>query len=131
MEQSLLILLAEDEALIALALEDALHEAGFATSHVITGEEALEVLDADHHALCGVITDIKLGGKVDGWAVARHARELMPRIPIVYISGDSAHEHTAMGVPESLMLQKPFAPAQLITAISNLLNAMPPPQPPH
>ena len=130
MEQSLLILLAEDEPLIALALQDALHEAGFATHDVITGEEALDVLDSDHQALSGVITDIKLGGKVDGWEVGRHARELVPRIPIVYISGDSGHEHTAMGVPESLMLQKPFAPAQLITAISSLLNALPP-QPPH
>ena len=129
MEQSLLVLLAEDEVLIALALQDALHEAGFATHHVLTAEDALDVLDADHLSLSGVITDIKLGGKIDGWAVGRHARELMPRIPIVYISGDSAHEHTAMGVPESLMLQKPFAPAQLITAISSLLNALPP-QPP-
>jgi hypothetical protein len=45
------------------------------------------------------------------------------------MSGDSAHEHTVQGVPDSVMLQKPFAPAQLITAIATLLNAVPPQQP--
>jgi hypothetical protein len=29
-----------------------------------------------------------------------------------------------MGVPNSAILGKPFAPAQLVTAISNLLNAV-------
>jgi hypothetical protein len=31
------------------------------------------------------------------------------------------------GVPNSLLLAKPFAPAQLVTAISQLLNAGAPP----
>jgi hypothetical protein len=32
------------------------------------------------------------------------------------------------GVPHSIMLAKPFAPAQLVTALANLLNAAPPAQ---
>jgi hypothetical protein len=38
------------------------------------------------------------------------------------MSGDSAREWSANGVPESIMLQKPFVLAQLITAITTLLN---------
>jgi hypothetical protein len=38
------------------------------------------------------------------------------------MSGDSAHEWSANGVPESVMLQKPFVMAPLITAITTLLN---------
>jgi DNA-binding response OmpR family regulator len=124
-----LILLAEDEALIALAVQDALETAGFAVLHVIGGEDALAALDEHSAQLAGVVTDVKFGETVDGWTVGRRARELLPHIPIVYISGDSAHEHTARGVPDSLMLQKPFAPGQLVTAISTLLNAVPPSQP--
>ena len=45
MELSLLILLAEDEALIALTLEGALEEAGFAVHHVVAGEDALGALE--------------------------------------------------------------------------------------
>ena len=129
MDPSLLILLAEDEALLALTLQDSLEQAGFAIDHVSGAAAAIESLDANHQEISGLVTDIKLGGRVDGWAVARHARELIPHVPVVYMSGDSAHEHTAKGVPDSIMLQKPFVPAQLITAISTLLNTMPPQQP--
>jgi hypothetical protein len=41
---------------------------------------------------------------------------------MVYMSGDSAHEWDAQGVPNSIMLTKPFVTAQVITALSNLLN---------
>lgn len=125
MQQSILILLAEDEELIAFSLQQDLTDAGFQVRHVSTGEQAIELLDQAKAEISGVITDIRLGLSVDGWAVARHAREFIPHIPIVYMSGDSAHEHTAYGVPDSIMLQKPFASAQVITAISTLLNAVP------
>jgi hypothetical protein len=38
------------------------------------------------------------------------------------MSGDSAGDWAANGVPNSIMLNKPFAPAQLVTAVSQLLN---------
>jgi CheY-like chemotaxis protein len=69
-----------------------------------------------------VLTDIRVGQAPDGWQVARRARELVPDMPVVYISGDSAHEWSAKGVPNSIMVTKPFVGAQIITAISTLLN---------
>jgi hypothetical protein len=42
------------------------------------------------------------------------------------MTGAAADAWTAQGVPNSILLQKPFAPAQLVTAVSQLLNAMPP-----
>ncbi|HEV2567087.1 response regulator transcription factor [Sphingomonas sp.] len=120
------ILLVEDESLIALNLQEALEEAGFAVCHVPDGECAFAAIDACEANVAGVITDIQLGGDVDGWAVARHARELIPHVPVIYVSGDSAHQHTVSGVPNSIMVQKPFASVQIITAISTLLNAFPP-----
>jgi len=124
-----LILLAEDEALIALDVQEALEAAGFAVLHVFGGDAALAALNEQGPKLAGVITDVRFGETVDGWKVGRKARERMPHVPVVYISGDSAHEHTSRGVPDSVMIQKPFAPAQLVTAIAALLNAVPPPQP--
>jgi hypothetical protein len=38
------------------------------------------------------------------------------------MSGASADDWASKGVPNSIMLSKPFAPAQLVTAVSNLLN---------
>jgi two-component system cell cycle response regulator CpdR len=39
------------------------------------------------------------------------------------MSGDSGHDWSSKGVPNSLMIAKPFAVAQIVTAISNLLVA--------
>jgi DNA-binding response OmpR family regulator len=69
-----------------------------------------------------LVTDIGLRGKIDGWEVARQAREIDPQFPVVYMSGKSAEDWGSKGVPNSIMLSKPFAPAQLVTAVSNLLN---------
>jgi DNA-binding NtrC family response regulator len=69
-----------------------------------------------------LVTDINLQGKMDGWEIAQHAREIDPEFPIVYMSGASAADWPSKGVPKSIMLEKPFAPAQLVTAVANLLN---------
>ena len=72
------------------------------------------------------MTDINLLGKLDGWEVARAAREIDPAIPVIYMTGTHGDEWASMGVPESVLLLKPFAPAQIVTAVAGLLNASPP-----
>jgi CheY-like chemotaxis protein len=69
-------------------------------------------------------------GRLDGWAVARAAREIEPEFPVVYMTGAAANEWGSKGVPNSILLNKPFAPAQLVTAVSQLLNAGSPPTAP-
>jgi hypothetical protein len=44
-------------------------------------------------------------------------------MPVVYLSGDSSHEWSSKGVPDSVMIAKPFVPVQLVTAISILITA--------
>ena len=116
-----IVLYVEDEAMVALVVQIALEEAGFAVDHVLDGGAALRALDEGFKNYCAVVTDVRLP-QVDGWAIGRHARELNPTVPVVYVSGDSAAEWTAQGVPGSIMVQKPFANAQLITAVTTLLN---------
>lgn len=122
MVDQVLLLLVEDETLIRMNLEEELADAGFALVVVKDGRQALAEIEADVARFRGVVTDIRLGRGPSGWDVARRARELMPEMPVVYTSGDSAHEWTAQGVPNSVMVTKPFVTAQIITAVSNLLN---------
>lgn len=103
--------------------EHALDEAGFAVIAVTSGRRALERLSDPAASIQGIITDIRFGEPPDGWDVARVACEIDSEMPIVYVSGDSAPDWASNGVPNSLMLAKPFAMAQLVTAISQLLNA--------
>jgi hypothetical protein len=62
--------------------------------------------------------------------IARFARDIDPAFPVVYMSGNVADQWPSKGVPNSIMLAKPFAPAQLVTAVSQLLNAGSPPTAP-
>lgn len=118
------LLLVEDEALVSMALEVALMDAGFAVIVASNGNEAVTQLEAGAAGFAGLITDIRLP-MVDGWTIARRARELVPHMPVVYISGDSANEWSANGVPDSIVLGKPFAMVQLTTAMANLINEAP------
>lgn len=116
-----LVLLVEDETLIRMFLEDTLAEAGFEVLAASNGHQALAELETDATRFRAVVTDIRLGRGPDGWQIARTAREAVPKMPILYVSGDSAHEWTAQGVPYSLMVAKPFVGVQIITALSTLL----------
>jgi Response regulators consisting of a CheY-like receiver domain and a winged-helix DNA-binding domain len=116
------VLIIEDDQSIQSIVEDALSEGGFESAVAASGEEAVTLLKGQKSKYRALVTDINLQGRMDGWEVARHAREIDPQFPIVYMSGASANDWPVRGVPNSIMLTKPFAPAQLVTALSNLLN---------
>jgi DNA-binding response OmpR family regulator len=117
------ILVIEDDDAIQTVVEDALSEAGFEPAIAASGEEAVTLLKGTKNAYRALVADIALRGKIDGWEVARQAREIDPEFPVVYVSGARAAEWPSKGVPNSIMLEKPFAPVQLVTAIANLLNS--------
>ena len=60
-------------------------------------------------------------------AAAKRARELNPATAVIYMTGERGGDWAANGVPNSILLTKPFAPAQAVTAVSQLLNGVPPP----
>jgi len=115
------ILLVEDDQLIQSMVEEALTEGGFEVSIFASGEEAVAALN--HKTFRAVVSDIHLSGKMQGWDVGRVAREIDPALPIIYMTGKAAEEWSSKGVPNSVLLTKPFAPAQLVTAVSQLWNA--------
>lgn len=115
------LLYVEDEIIVQELVESALRDAGFEILIASDGTEALDLLGPSNGALRGLITDINLGDGPDGWQVACRARELTSGLPVVYVSGASEGEWTSRGVPNSVMIAKPFAPAQIVVAISSLL----------
>ncbi|KYH01912.1 response regulator [Bradyrhizobium sp. DOA1] len=115
------VLVVEDEYLLIAPLEDALKDAGFETAFVSSGEEAAVLLRAQKNYRA-LLTDINLGGGINGWEVAKIARHEDPTFPVIYMTGANADEWAVEGVPNSILLSKPFAPAQAVTAISQLLN---------
>jgi DNA-binding response OmpR family regulator len=122
MTSALLLLLVEDEALLRDMLEAGLSDGGFEIALAINGKQGLARLEANAAQFKAVITDIKMGDGPDGWEIGRRARELVSDMPVIYMSGDSGHDWSSKGVPNSVMLPKPFAIAQLVTAVSTLMN---------
>ena len=120
--QGIRVLIVEDDALIQLEVEAALRDGGYLTDTESSGEAAIGRLETNTN-IRALITDINLIGEKTGWDVARRAREIFPDIPVVYVTSVSAEDWTSQGVPKSILVQKPFAPAQITTAISQLLNA--------
>lgn len=121
-DSPILILFVDDEELIFEVAKEALEEGGFAVRPAHTAEDAMAALEAGANELSGMITDINLGSATTGWNIARRARELRPDLPIVYTSGFASNEWPAEGVPHSTIISKPYAPAQIVTAISTLIN---------
>ena len=117
-----MILVVEDDQDVQAIVEEALSEAGFEISIAATGEEAITLLKGNSGSYRALVTDINLIGRIKGWEIAKRAREIDSTLPVVYMTGAVADEWPSNGVPNSILLTKPFAPAQLVTALSNLLN---------
>jgi DNA-binding response OmpR family regulator len=117
------ILVVEDDEQIQTVVEDALTEGGFEPAIAPSGEEAVTLLKGSKGNYRALVADIRLRGRMDGWEVAKHAREIDPEFPIIYMTGISGDEWGSRGVPNSILMTKPFAPAQLVTALSRLLNS--------
>ncbi|WP_230206750.1 response regulator [Novosphingobium sp. Gsoil 351] len=115
-------MLFEDEPLVAIFVEEALNDAGFEVILARNPDEAEAAIRDSIDTVSALVSDIRLGEGLSGWELARLARERSAGLPVVFISGDSGIDHTAQGVPDSVMIQKPFVEAQLITALASLLN---------
>ncbi|WGS22339.1 MULTISPECIES: response regulator [unclassified Bradyrhizobium] len=125
MQDAPIILVIEDDRDLQSLVEDALKDGGYEPAIAGSGEEALTLLKAFRTKYSALVTDIRLLGRLDGWRVARGAREIDPSFPVLYITGGSGDEWPTKGVPDSVLLQKPFSPDQLVEALAKLLKTAP------
>ena len=125
MEESPVILVVEDDPPIQIIVEDALADGGFEPAITPSGEEAVTLLKGHKGKYHGLVIDITLLGRLDGWEVAKLAREIDPAFPILYITAAHADRWPSQGVPNSGLLTKPFVPAPLVTAVSSVVAHRP------
>lgn len=118
-----LVLIVDDEPLIAVMVEMAFLDAGFDVRTAMDAVEAAVRIGELDTQLSALVTDVRLGAGPDGWAVAAGARRNLPRLPVVYMTGDSAADWEAFGVPDSVMVQKPFVVEQVLDAVTSLIDA--------
>ncbi|MDA9392461.1 transcriptional regulator [Bradyrhizobium sp. CCBAU 45394] len=122
MSNAVRVLVVEDEALICSFIEDALSDSGFEACSVHSGEAAMSTFCDGRKHCRALLTDVNLGDGISGWELARQIREITPGFPVVYMTSASAPDWKSQGVDGSLLIEKPFAPAQLAAAVSQLLD---------
>ena len=116
------VLVVEDEEPLQLVIHKTLKDGGFDVLAVASAEEALALLQSGVVKYSALVTDIALKDGVNGWDVARQARDIDPSLAVVYATGASADDWRAQGVPNSILLEKPFAMTELLTAVSHFLT---------
>lgn len=115
------ILLVEDEFLIAEWVAESLSEQGFAVRTVSNARDALRYLATARVDV--LFTDINLGDGMDGTALARHAREMLPDLPVIYASARVAGLEPQQCVSGALFVRKPYDPEALGRIIAGLFDA--------
>jgi len=123
MTEVVCVFVVDDDPLVMMTLEHALEDGGFVFKTACSAIEAKALFDTCGAECRALITDVNLGSAATGWDVARSAREMNGTLPVVYVTGDSAHEWRAQGVPDSILIEKPFVSAQITNAVAFLLNA--------
>jgi DNA-binding response OmpR family regulator len=112
------ILLVDDDQLILGALTEILREQGYLTQPATSGDIALVLLN-QRVPFQLLITDIFMPGLLDGFALARHARDLFSGISIIYTTAHPQVAHIrGYSAPYGKILIKPFEINTLLVAIS-------------
>jgi DNA-binding response OmpR family regulator len=81
------VLVVEDDPLIREIVVEALQDAGFDVIQASDREEALAW--CRQRLADGLITDIRLPGRIDGWQIAERCREHDPSLPVIYATAFS------------------------------------------
>jgi len=113
------ILLIEDERSVSAFVRAALERRGYTVVQAANGDEGLRHLAKGTYA--GVITDIRMPGKINGADVHHWIKENRPELSerIILISGDTANGETQalLAQTSTPCIEKPFRVQQLISIV--------------
>ena len=116
------VLLVEDEALVREMLHEDLTDAGLAVVPAATAEEGLDAVVEGAPPPAVVVTDVNLGGGMDGVALAEEAQRRWPGVSVVVMTGD---ERNLGRLPQALRAScfvKPFNPPRLVDAVRDMMG---------
>jgi two-component system capsular synthesis sensor histidine kinase RcsC len=116
----------DDEASVLETLCASLQAMGYRTSAAADGTEALIRAAEQRAVLHGMVTDIHMSG-IDGLKLIRTLRHMLPRLPIVVVSGrvDIAQQRELAQAGIGQIILKPFTEEQLADALERALASPP------
>lgn len=118
-----LVLIVEDDNLIAQLFTEILHEVGYDVVVATDGQQGVARFAEQADAFELVILDALLP-KLDGLECLRAIRQHKPQVPVIVVSGYS--EEVASGelsAQANVFLQKPFTPEVLLSAVARAVGS--------
>jgi DNA-binding NtrC family response regulator len=116
------VVVAEDELLIRMAVVDTLHEAGFHVLEAEHAEEAIAILELKAPGVHVLFTDVRMPGDMDGVALSHHVKTHWPWIGLLVTSAHATL--TEDDLPQgSRFLPKPYHHPHVIDHIRELVEA--------
>jgi CheY-like chemotaxis protein len=115
-----MLIVVDDDDAVRVLLEELLLDRGY---DVITAQDGAEGLDQIQREprLSLLITDIRMPG-IDGWELARRAREMRADLKVIYITGYPG-EQPPDGAPPGPLLRKPWRVGEFYTCIEELIGS--------
>lgn len=110
------VLVVEDDAILALALETALLDGG-ARAVIICASTAAAMSELEKGRPDAIILDVHLTDRDDGWALAELVELLGPKRPHIVFSTGSPQDIPAKIAAMGMVFEKPYDPARLVTAL--------------
>jgi CheY-like chemotaxis protein len=122
-----LILVADDEPFILQYIERVLQLANYGVITAATVEDAWKILEQRQSEIELVLTDIVMPGPVDGLELAEKIHQLVPGLPVLFITGalSESDPRAAVMVEKQLLLRKPFFPKQLVEFVGAQMHREP------
>ncbi len=118
-----LLFVEDDKNLSSLVVEN-LQDLGFKVYHVITGEEALVMLQKETMDL--VLMDVELPGKLNGFQTAERIRETKADLPILFATARNEGEDLERGLKLKCVeyVKKPYTMREIAYRIKCLMGCL-------
>ena len=110
------VLVVEDDAIVAMALEVALREVG-AAEVIVCPSIACTMAALEQGPAAAIVLDVHLADRNDGWALAELAELLGPKPPYIIFATGAPEEIPPEIAEMGPVFEKPYDPAQLAAAL--------------
>ena len=115
-----MLIVVDDDDGIRVLLEELLLDRGYDVVTAQNGSEGLDRISREPR-LSLLITDIRMPG-IDGWELARRAREMRADLKILYITGYPGEQHPD-DAPPGPLLRKPWRAGEFYQFIERLVGS--------
>jgi len=117
------VLLVEDDEFLRRAAKRSIISLGYDVLEASSGAEAMDLV-SKNSIFDILLTDIVLGGDIDGPTLAKNLTDIYPNLSVLFMSGysDRAVVHQGKLNADAKLLNKPFTKAELAQSIRNAFD---------